>query len=95
LGGQTLKPRYTPGDANQSPIKAALLQIPGVSVIDLREVGGGCPDLLVGYNLDNYLIELKTAKGKLRPEQTNHFETWGGQTAVCRSLDDVLKVIGL
>ena len=90
-----MKPRYTPPDANQNGIVAALRQIPGVTVIDLREVGKGVPDLIVGRDSKNYLIELKTPKGKLRLIQALHTQTWKGQTAVCRSMDDVLQVIGL
>ena len=90
-----MKPRYTPPDANQSEIVAALRQIPGVTVIDLREVGKGVPDLIVGRAGLNYLIELKTPKGKLRLIQALHTQNWKGQTAVARSLDDVLKIMGV
>lgn len=90
-----MKPRYTPPDANQGDIVKALLQIPGVAVIDLREVGNDCPDILIGYESDNFLIELKTAKGKVKPGQQRHYEEWPGQTAIARSLDDVLMIIGI
>ena len=90
-----MKPRYTPPDANQGDIVKALLQIPGVDVIDLREVGNDCPDILIGYESDNYLIELKTEKGKVKPGQQRHYDEWPGQTAIARSLDDVLMIIGI
>ena len=39
----------------------------GCSVLDLAQIGGGVPDLLVGYRGLNYLIELKSIdeKGKM------------------------------
>ena len=90
-----MKPRYTPPDANQNEIVAELLKIPALSVIDLREVGNDCPDILIGYHGDNFLIEIKTAKGKVKPGQQRHYDEWPGQTAIARSLDDVLMIIGI
>ncbi len=35
------------------------LQRLGCSVIDLSQVGGGCPDLLIGWRGRNFLVEIK------------------------------------
>ena len=90
-----MKPRFTPNDANQGEIVKGLAGIPGLAIIDLTEVGSDCPDLIVGYGGFNYFVEIKTETGKLKFGQKRHFKDWPGQTAVARSLDDVLRIIGL
>jgi len=45
-------------DANQKEIVKALRDR-GASVLHLHQVGGGCPDILVGYAGYNFLIEIK------------------------------------
>jgi len=90
-----MKPRFTPNDANQGEIVKAAKQIPGLDYIDLTEVGDDCPDTLFGYKGFNYLAEIKTEKGRMKPGQTRHKNEWPGQTAVIRSVDDLLRLIGL
>ncbi len=46
-------------DRNHVEIVAALRGV-GASVQDLAAVGKGCPDLLVGYRGQNYVIEVKS-----------------------------------
>ena len=80
-------------DANHVEIVAKLRQV-GAVVVDLAKVGGGCPDLLVGFRGKSYLMEVKTAKGYIRPTQVLFFTTWrGGEIAVVRSFDDAYNVI--
>ncbi len=55
-------------DSNQSLIVKALRDT-GHGVIDLSGVGKGCPDLLVGRGMSWVMVECKTDKGKLTPEQ--------------------------
>ena len=45
-------------DLNHATI-VRLLQQAGASVVDLSGVGGGCPDLLVGYAGNTALVEIK------------------------------------
>ena len=45
-------------DTNHVEIVRAL-RAAGASVLELHAVGGGCPDLLVGYRRYNYLLEVK------------------------------------
>src|SRR3972149_1571025 len=48
-------------DANHTEIVNALQAI-GASVTSLADVGGGCPDLLVGYRGQNMLLEVKDGR---------------------------------
>lgn len=70
-------------DANQAEIIDALLA-QGASVQVLAAVGGGCPDLLVGYCGQDFLLEVKDGakeprKRRLRPNQAEWHSTWKGR----------------
>jgi len=75
-------------DANHAEIRAALERVGATVVPD------GPTDLIVGFRGANYLIEVKTEKGKLRPTQDNFVRLWKGHVAVVRTVDEALKVIG-
>jgi Holliday junction resolvase len=79
-------------DRNQADIVNALRTI-GATVESLHAVGGGVPDLLVGYNGATYLIEVKTATGRLNQLQREWHAAWRGQVAVCRSVDEAIETI--
>ena len=79
-------------DSNQAQIIADLKKI-GVSVLNLSRVGGGCPDILVGWQGKNILIEIKTAKGDLNDLQIEFFEQWKGQKFVCKSINEIIEII--
>ena len=86
-------------DANQKEIVAALRQLPGVTVADTHELGRGFPDILVGcsrsrWGTSNYLIEIKTADGKLNAREALWHDTWRGQVAVAHTIDEALAIIG-
>jgi hypothetical protein len=75
-------------DANAKGIKAALIAVG--ATVDHR-----CPlDWLVGFRGANYLLEVKTAKGKLRPSQERFFAGWQGQKALVRTEQEALKAVG-
>lgn len=80
-------------DANQRDIVAALRQA-GATVQHLHAVGKGCPDLLVGFRMRNYLLEVKTETGELTGDQVHWFSKWNGQCSVVRTVDQALKTIG-
>lgn len=86
-------------DGNQADIVRALLEL-GFGILNLSRVGDGCPDLLVCHRHQetgvemNVLVEVKTARGKLRPGQEEFIETWRGPVVVARSLSDVLRAFG-
>jgi len=81
-------------DANQKEIVVALRKA-GATVHHLHTVGGGCPDLVVGYQGVNYLMEIKTKTGKLTPREQEFFDLWAGRCVVVRSAERALNVIGL
>jgi hypothetical protein len=80
-------------DMNEKRIVEALRMVPGVTVVHLN--APGLPDLLVGRNGVNYLMEIKTPRGKLTEPEQDFFERWNGQCAVVRSVDDAQLVIGV
>lgn len=80
-------------DANQALIVAALRKA-GATVQHLHTVGADCPDLLVGYRAQNFVIEVKQPKEKLRPGQEVWFTEWRGQACVAHSAEEALLSIG-
>ena len=81
-------------DANQAAIVAVLRQV-GASVQPLHAVGGGVPDLLVGYRGRNWLVEVKDGEKpasarKLTPDQAEWHAAWRGQVAVLKSDEEAL-----
>lgn len=81
-------------DANQGEIIEALAKV-GASIQTLQLEARGAPDLLVGYRGRNYLIEVKTARGKLNHRQRLFFDAWRGQAAVVHSVAEALAVLGI
>lgn len=81
-------------DSNQAEIVADLRKV-GASVVLLHEVGCGCPDILVGFRGNNYLIEIKTRDGKLNRLQRLWHEAFRGQVAVARTSEEALCIIGV
>jgi hypothetical protein len=75
-------------DANHGAIRE------GLEAVGATVDGKGPLDLLVGFRGANYLLEVKTAKGKLRPSQERFMARWRGQAIVVRTLDEALKAIG-
>ena len=59
----------------------------GASIVDLSQVGFGCPDLLVGFRKRNFLIEIKNPAtyGKLSADQNDFFDNWRGEVLVARA----------
>lgn len=89
-------PRRT--DHNQSPITDELRQL-GYKIASTHTVGGGFPDILVSGMKNGVptllLVELKSARGKLRPSQVKFHSMWDGFTIiVARSTEDVLRWFG-
>ena len=75
-------------DANHAEIRRELERAGAVVVPD------GPVDLLVGFRGRNYLLEIKTEKGKLRESQVRFVRRWTGQVDVVRSAEEALKAIG-
>lgn len=85
-------------DRNQREIVAALRQI-GASVQPLHMVGKGCPDLLVGYQGNTYLYEIKDgqkppSKRKLTPDEIKWIGDWQGDPVyIIKDIYDAIEVI--
>ena len=79
-------------DANQIEVVAALRAI-GATVQHLHSVGGGCPDLLVGFRGRNVLLEVKMPKKTLNSLEQQWFDGWRGQAHVVRSIDEALQSV--
>lgn len=94
--------RYrTKRDANHQEI-VDTLRAAGCSVVDLAAVGGGVPDLLVGWDGHNTLMEVKNpahikiggaAMTKTRQRQAEFREKWRGRVAVVYSRDEALRAL--
>jgi hypothetical protein len=81
-------------DACQADIVAALRAV-GASVEDLHLVGHSAPDLLAGYQGQNYLIEVKSNIGHLSEGQRQWHAAWRGKVWVVRCVADALGVLGI
>lgn len=85
-------------DANQKEIVEALRSI-GATVQHLHAVAQGCPDLLVGRQGVNYLLEIKDGAKppsgrKLTPDQVTWHSIWQGAAVVVKSVDEAIAAVG-
>jgi hypothetical protein len=82
-------------DTNQPEIVAAL-RAAGASVTHTHMVGGGCPDLVVGYRAVTYLLEVKPLGKATRLTNAERlwFEEWRGHAAIVTTPEDALRAIG-
>ena len=86
-------------DDNQAEIVAALRGVHATVQI-LSSVGKGCPDILVGFRGQNYLMEIKDgtkyeSRRSLTPDQKQWHMTWRGQKCVVCSAKQALEVLGV
>ena len=88
-------------DVNQPTIVEALEAV-GASVQSLAGIGKGCPDLLVCYGGDCYLLEVKTRYGRanqltrsLNADQEKWRRDWCGPVHIVSTVKEALDVIGL
>ncbi len=81
-------------DKNQSLIVSHAKKL-GAEVLHLHSVGRGCPDLLISYNGFNYLVEVKSEKGKLNESQVQFFEKWKGQVSVIYTTNELESLLGI
>lgn len=84
-------------DANQPAIVAALRAI-GCSVAITSAAGDGFPDLVVGFNGLNLLVEVKDGdrppcERRLTKDQVVFHATWRGTTHVVESVAQALELI--
>ena len=72
----------------------------GCAVLDLSQLGKGCPDVLVslmtGGRSVNWLVEIKHGDAaKLTPDQLEFLSWWQGPVSVVRDLEGVSTVVRL
>jgi hypothetical protein len=79
-------------DINQAEI-VKMLRAFGASVIDLHEVGHGCPDILVGYKWHSFPMEIKSAEGKLTPDEVKFNEEWRGNYYIVHSFEEAVQIL--
>lgn len=85
--------RYGKPDDNQAAIVETYRKC-GWSVAITSAVGNGFPDLVVGYMLITYIVEVKVKKKKLRKSQTDFAACWKGSPVIeIRSVEDAINHI--
>lgn len=85
-------------DANQAEIVRALREA-GASVWITSSLGGGYPDLTVGYQGRTYLLEVKNpaaapADQRLTPAQEQFVTSWKGHWTLVMTPEQALQAIG-
>lgn len=85
-------------DANQGEIVDALRAV-GATVTSTHMIGGGFPDLYVGYRGDNYLLEVKDgskppSRRKLTPDEEKWHSECQGYVEIVNDANEALYIIG-
>jgi len=78
-------------DANHADVAGWFRDL-GCSVFDTSALGGGFPDLVVGVKGLNFMVEVKTAHGKLTKDQRDLFAVWRGKIHVVSTMDDCISL---
>lgn len=77
-------------DANEPSIMRALYSVhASVEQVEREEY-----DLIVGYRMNTYLLEVKSEKGELTDSQKKFKRQWRGHYAIVRNPDEALIAIG-
>ena len=84
-------------DANQAEI-VKLLRKAGCSVLDMSRLGGGAPDIAIGYGGLTMLCELKDGSKppsarKLTADEQKWHDTWTGGVRLITNPDDALLTV--
>ena len=92
--------RYGKRDGNHKQIVRELRDILGsCAVFDTADMGGGFPDIVVGWQGATFLLEIKDpdrppSKRKLTPDEESFFDCWPGHKAVILTTEEALEQIG-
>jgi hypothetical protein len=86
-GRRTAGPRFLGRDAIHGDCLSHLRMYPGVSVWDTADVGGGFPDLCVGWRGSTFLYELKGLAGRLTPAEDEWHRRFRGNVKVVHAPD--------
>lgn len=81
-------------DRNQPAIVRALRNA-GATVQSLAEIGGGCPDLLVGFRGKNFVMEVKDGDAKpsqrrLTDDEVKWHVNWNGDVRVVTCVEEAV-----
>lgn len=89
-------------DANQREIVEGLRAL-GASVAVTSSLGGGFPDLVVGWRGTNHLLEIKappgarggTSRARMTQDERSWHAGWRGRVHVVKSLPDAICAVGM
>jgi len=86
-------------DGNQKEVTKQLRQM-GCTVAITSMLGEGFPDIVVGYNGRNYLLELKDpaqppSKRKLTPDEKDWHEKWRGSVHIIITAQQAMDMMML
>jgi len=79
-------------DKNHKEIVDCFRKI-GCSVLSLAAVGKGCPDLLISYQKQCYLVEVKDTGGKLNAMQEAWHLKWDSRVFVVKTKGDCVSLL--
>lgn len=84
-------------DANQNEIVAAFRRL-GCTVAITSNVRGGFPDIVVGIDSLNLLVEIKDgdkpkSARKLTADEQKFHDNWKGQVIIVESVEDVVALV--
>lgn len=87
-------------DDNQPDVVRQLRRVPGLSVTPTHQVGGGFPDLCVGWRGRNLLVELKDprkipSKRALTKSEQEWHKSWPGEAIVAETAQDIMVALGI
>jgi Holliday junction resolvase len=87
---------YARIDSNHKEIVAALREA-GATVVSLASMKHGCPDLMVGYQNETILMEVKKdKKAKFTPDQIEFMGKWrGGAISRVDSVEAAIRALGI
>ena len=86
-------------DGNHEAI-VSCFRAAGFSVQSLAQIGDGCPDLLLGFNGLNLLVEVKDSakplsKRSLTPAQKKWHDEWHGLVDIVESIEQALLLASI
>ena len=107
LDSKPLKPTIAPmpngyakrtDDNHKQVVEEIRAALPEATVLDLSGAGKGVPDLAIGWNGKNYLIEIKdpskpTSKRSLTTAQQKLHAAWQGQMDVAHTAAEAIAII--
>ena len=87
---------YARIDTNHKEIVKALREA-GATVVSLASMKHGCPDLMVGYQNETILMEVKKdKKAKFTPDQIEFMGKWrGGAISRVDSVEAAIRALGV